>query len=48
MNEKNKVQKVFEVVTEFGVKLQRFSCHLCELEFATKEKLKFHVENDHQ
>jgi hypothetical protein len=32
---------------EIEAKVQRFSCHICELDFAVRENLKFHVENDH-
>ena len=47
MNETEEIQQEVEALKEDRAKVRRFSCHLCELEFALRENLKFHVENDH-
>jgi hypothetical protein len=36
-----------EYFKEIESKVQRFSCHICELDFAVRENLKFHIDNDH-
>jgi protein involved in sex pheromone biosynthesis len=43
----NPSHKESESLKEVETNFRRFSCHVCELDFATRENLKFHVENEH-